>query len=269
MREPGNEKQLIFPRFLRKSSPVFKHFLQLDEVFYCGLLNNKIIAFDTGKQSQAGKVFMASIIREEEAELWNSFQGLIANIFASVEPKLHGFFCFELLSVEMSEEFDSFQWNEFSAGITDLARQINAGESKFVQYCSLLGVLTKHAYEDYGKISFSPHVKVVDNNPEELNVSLEPLIKENQRSESLRGTHQLIFYDLSRRPLYNAQNKSQAEQLQKISRKLEHNSRTTITEVYIVDKDGLHPLFQKSQLELELFYSTGISKTVCKIPARP
>ncbi len=242
--------RIVLPKFVRKSSPVFKHFPQLDQVNYHGVLQDKIIAFDTCQQDQEGKLLMASIIRQEEAELWSSFQELLSNIFTSIEHKLRGFFRFELLSVEMSEDWDRFQWKEFSKGMIDLAHELSIGESQFAQYCSVFGIFTKHAYEDFGKISFNPHAKVFDKGAEQLDVLLLRLIRESQREQDFRGMNRLIFYDLSRVPLYDQQNQQQMTRIDKMGQKLDANSGTSLTEIHIIDKNGRHQLFQKSQLEL-------------------
>ena len=242
--------ELVLPKFIRKSSPVFQHFLQLDKVVYRGILQDKITAFDTLKQNQSGKLLMANIIRKDESELWKSCQELLGTIFNSIEPKLRGIFHFEMLSVEMNEDWDNFLWREFSKGMTELAHELSVGESQFAQYCSIFGVLTKHADEDFGKISFNPQVKVFDKEPEELDSLLLRLIRESQQNQDFKGMNQLVFYDLSRKPLYDLDNHKQSLRLNKMGKKLDADSGTSLTEIFIVDNAGLHPLFQKSQLEL-------------------
>ncbi|VAX38177.1 hypothetical protein MNBD_UNCLBAC01-597 [hydrothermal vent metagenome] len=241
---------IVLPKFIRKSSPVFKHFLSLDEVVCRGVFNEKIIVFDVKEQNQSGKMLMMSIIRQDEIELWKSAQELLNNIFTSIEQKLQGIFRFELLSIAMNEDWKSFQWGEFSKGICDLAHELSIGESQFVQYCSIFGILTKHAYEDFGKITFNPQVRTFDRAPENLDASLMRLIRESQREQGFKGRSQLIFYDLSREPLYDTQNVKQAAQLSKMDKKLNANAETVLTEVYVIDKNGLHRLFQKMQMEL-------------------
>jgi len=242
--------KIVLPKFVRKSSPVFKHFLPLDQVTYQKVLSNKIIAFSTLEKKQQGEMLMISMIRQDEAELWKSCQELLGNIFNSIEPKLRGFFRFELLSVEMAEDWDDFQWGEFSKGMVELAHELSIGESQFAQYCSVFGIFTKHAYEDFGKISFNPHVKIFDKDSDQLDTTLSSLIRESQREQGFQGRNQLIFYDLSRQPLYDRQNLSQQLRIDKMGQKLDSNLGTSVTEVYIIDKNGLHQLFQKSQMEL-------------------
>jgi hypothetical protein len=246
-------KIIQFPKFLRKSSPVFKHFLQFDEVHYGGPLNGKIMVFSTQEQSQKGEMLMMSLIRKDEAELWQAFRGLIMDILASIEPKLVGIFRFQLISIAMSEDLEKFQWKEFSQGMRDLAREIPVGESRFVQYCSLLGVLTKHAYEDEGRIQFDSHVQILDEEPEDLDAPLERLIKLDRKGAALSGKRKFVFYDLSRRPLYDPQNSTQGQRLQKLSRKLDTVDSTSLSEVFVIDHNGCHSLFAKSQMEMELF----------------
>ena len=120
-----------FPKFLRKTSPVFQHFPQFDEVHYTGPLNGKIMVFSTQEGSHKGEVLMMSLIRKDEAELWQAFRGLIMDILSSIEPKLVGIFRFQLLSIAMAEDLEKFQWKEFSQGIRDLSREIPVGESRF------------------------------------------------------------------------------------------------------------------------------------------
>lgn len=246
-------KSISFPKFLRKSSPVFKHFPTLDEVHYLGPLREKIMAFSTLEQSQKGEVLMMSIIRKDEAELWQAFRGLIIDILASIEPKLVGIFRFQLISIAMSEDLEKFQWKEFSQGMTDLAREMPVGESRFVQYCSLLGVLTKHIVEDECRIQFDSHAQILDQEPEELDTALEKMLKLDRKDAALSGKRHLVFYDLSRRPLYDRQNTMQGQRLTKLSRKMDTQSSTSLSEMFIVDQNGCHSLFAKSQMEMELF----------------
>ena len=244
------KSKIILPKFVRKSSPVFKHFLQLDQVTYHGALTDKIIVFETLEKETSGKMFMVNIVRQDEAELWKSCQELLVNIFQSIEVKLQGIFRFEMLSVEMSEDWDNFLWREFSKGMLDLARELSIGESQFAQYCSIFGVLTKHADEDFGKIGFNPQVKIFDDESERLDVLLARLIRESQRDQDFTGNKHLVFYDLSREPLYDLQNQQQRMRIEAMGKKLDADSGMLLTEVCIVDNKGIHPLFQKSQMEL-------------------
>lgn len=241
------------PKFLRKSSPVFKHFPQLDEVHFCATSNEKIMTFSTLEQSHKGEMLMMSLIRKDEAELWQACRGLITDILYSIEPHMVGIFRFQLISIAMSEDMEKFQWKEFAQGMRDLGREIPVGQSRFVQYCSLLGVLTKHALEDESRINFDPHVKVLDENPEELDAALERLIKLDRKDASFTGARKLVFYDLSRQPLYDHLNQQQSQRLQKLSRKMDSLPATSLSEVFIIDQKGCHSLFAKSQMEMELF----------------
>lgn len=247
------KKIIDFPKFLRKSSPVFKHFLQFDEVFYTGTFGEKIMMFAVKEQTHKGEMFMMSLIRKDEAELWQAFRELIVNILTSIEPKIVGIFRFQLISVAMAEDLEKFQWKEFSQGMRDLAREIPVGESRFVQYCSLLGVLTKLAYEDEGRIQFDPHVQILEQEPEELDVPLERMIKLDRKDATLGGKRRFVFYDLSRHPLYDRQNQPQSARLQKLGRKLDMIPSNSLSEIFIVDQNGCHTLFAKSQMEMELF----------------
>ncbi len=242
--------ELVLPKFIRKSSPVFKHFLSLESVTYRGIGQDKTVTFDTLKQNQSGKLLMVNIIRKEESELWKSCQELLGTIFNAIESKIRGIFHFEILSVAMNEDWDNFLWREFSKGMTELAHELSVGKSQFVQYCSIFGVLTKYADEDFGKIGFHPQVKIFDKEAEELDGLLLRLIRESQRSQDFKGMKQLVFYDLSRVPLYNVDNQKQRLRLDKMGKKLDADAGTLLTEIFIVDNTGLHPLFQKSQLEL-------------------
>ncbi|MBP6343139.1 MAG: hypothetical protein KA403_04335 [Candidatus Omnitrophica bacterium] len=242
------------PKFIRRSSPVFKHFLQLDEVNYTGSsMGEKIMMFQTLEGTQKGEFAMMSIIRKEEAELWQASRGLIIDILASIEPRIVGIFKFQLLSIAMSEDMERFQWKEFSDGIKELGREIPIGQSRFVQYCSLLGVLTKHAIEDEARIMFDPHVQVLEKEPEELDAALEKLIKLDRKDAPLGGKRKFVFYDLSRRPMYDRGNEEQGRRLQRLSRKMDTMPSTALNEVFIIDNNGCHSLFVKSQMEMELF----------------
>lgn len=242
------------PKFLRKSSPVFKHFPQLDEVNYTGSsLGEKIMMFQTMEGGQKGELSMMSIIRKEESELWQACRGLIVDILTSIEPRMVGIFKFQLLSIAMSEDMERFQWKEFSDGMRELGREIPIGQSRFVQYCSMLGVLTKHAIEDEARIMFDPHVQVLEREPEELDSALEKLIKLDRKDATLSGKCRLVFYDLSKNPLYNRSHEEQGRRLQRLSRKMDAFPSTSLNEVFIIDNNGCHSLFVKSQMEMELF----------------
>lgn len=246
-------KTIAIPKFIRKSSPVFAHFPRLDEVEFAGALNEKIMAFKAREGSTNSEMLMMSIIRKDEAELWQACRGLIIDILASIEPRMVGIFKFQLLSIAMSEDMQKFQWKEFSEGMRELAREIPIGQSRFVQYCSLLGVLSKLALEDEARILFDPHVQVLDIEAEELDVALEKLLKYDRNDASLSGKRQLVFYDLSRQPLLNRANALQASRLQKLNRKLDAGGSVSLCEIAVIDKNGCHGLFTKSQMELELF----------------
>lgn len=246
-------KPILLPKFLRKSSPVFKHFPLLDEINFGGSFHEKIMVFSTLEGISKAQMLMMSIIRKDEAELWQAFRGLITDILISIEPRMVGIFRFQLLSIAMSEDLEKFQWKEFSQGMRDLAREIPVGESRFVQYCSLLGVLSKLALEDEARIQYDPHVQVLDIEPEELDTAIEKLIKYDRKDAALTGKRKLIFYDLSRHPLLNRTHELQSVRLQKLSRKLDAMPSTSLSDIFIVDANGCHSLFAKSQMEMELF----------------
>jgi hypothetical protein len=244
---------ITIPKFLRKSSPVFKHFLDIEDVSYDGMINEKIISLSIKEKDRKGRILMISMIHQDEAESWEAFRELISGLLTDVEAKLHGIFRFELLSIHMTENLEKFQRVEFLQGMTQLAHNMSVGKPQFVQYCSILGVLTKHAMEDFGKINFKPQVQVLDYKPEELDIPLERLMKAGQMEKTFTGMNRLIYYDLSRRPLYDPQNKQQAEAIIRMGRKFDRDLSTALTEVAVIDQNGLHPLFQKSQFEMELF----------------
>lgn len=249
-----SEKDLIvLPQFLRRSSAVFKYFPELKEVTYSGMLNGKVISFSTKDASKKRRMLMISIIRRHESDLWESYKGFILDLLTMIEPKINGIFRFELLSMHMTENMENFQRTEFVKGMTDLAHGLTIGKAQFVQYCSMLGILSKYAIEDFGKIHFTPQVQILDQEPEDLYIPLERLIKASEADQSSADLKQLIFYDLSRHPLYDPHNSEQAQALAKMSEKFDRNLSTTMTEVAVIDENGLHPLFKKSQFELELF----------------
>ncbi|MEW5895829.1 MAG: hypothetical protein AB1650_08785 [Candidatus Omnitrophota bacterium] len=244
---------IVIPKFLRKSSPVFKYFMDIDDLAYDGISGDGIISFTTNEKSRKGKILMISMIQKQEAEIWQAYQELMADLLAAVEVKLHGIYRFELLSMHMDEKMEKFQRDEFLKGMTELALGMAAGKPQFVQYCSILGILTKHEIEDYGKISFRPRMQILDYKAEELDIPLERLIKANQTNQAFSGVKRLIFYDLSRQPLYDCQNEQQSGALARLGRKFDRDLSTTLTEVAIIDRNGQHTFFQKSQMEFELF----------------
>lgn len=244
---------IVIPKFIRKSSAVFKHFPTFDDVHFEGTLNSKIMVFKTQEVARKGELLMMSLIRKDEVELWQACRGLIIDILASIEPKMTGVYRFQLLSIAMSENMEKFQWKEFAQGMRDLAREIPLGGAKFVQYCSLLGVLSKHHDEDDGKVLFDPHVQVLEEEPEEMDIPLGRMLKLDRKDAALSGKRNFIFYDLSRTPLLDRQNQLQCSRLQKLSRKMDALISTSLSEMSVIDKNGCHSLFAKSQMEMELF----------------
>lgn len=249
------QKIMPLPSFLRKRLPLFQYAPSFDKVDFCGLSKERIFTFQTEENGEKGKLFFRSFIRKEESDIWKGCQELVGSILLQIEPKISGILRFELISIEMSEDFEKFQWHEFAQGMTDLSKKLGLGETQFVQYCSLFGTLTKHAYEDFGKITFTPLVSIFDREPAELSSVLERMIRELQKDDALSGRRQLIFYDLSRTPMYNPQNALQMKALKKMSDKIDNDPSTTLDEVGVIDSNGYHRIFIKSQLEMDLFNS--------------
>lgn len=243
---------ITLPQFLRRKSSIFKHFPQLDHVTYCGVSNEKALVFSTVEGSRTGTMLLIPFIRQDESELWESCKDLFLNIFTSIEPTLHGIFRFDLLSIEMSDKLAAFQWKEFAKGMQDLTREIPLGESRFVQYCSILGVLRKHAYEDFGKIAFSPHLKVLQNT-NDIAQDLGPIIREQQSEASSMAIYRIILYDLSRQELYSNCNPELPTQLQHTCLKLDSTLPSGIGEIFLIDNQGIHNIFQRKQLEMDFF----------------
>lgn len=240
---------LTIPRFLARGLPLFRDIKE--EIVYKGVEETGAWIFETHGAAQRTTRMVLGMVRSEETDLWQATRTLLVDLLTEVASKIQGTFQFELLALSMAEDWERFQWREFAAGMTDLARQLTDGEARFARYCSLFGVLRRWGREDTGHIGFRSCVRVLDRSAEDLAAALAVFGKKGETFARAIREHKLhvVFQDLSREPLYDSRNEAQQRRLVKLKGQWE-NPASPIVEAGILDRSGWHPLFQRSQLEL-------------------
>ncbi|HBR15336.1 MAG TPA: hypothetical protein DD723_07325 [Candidatus Omnitrophica bacterium] len=218
--------------------PLFARLPSFEDVIYKGALQDKIMSFETLLSGSPGLVLVMTVIRQEEVLLWDSCREMLKNSLAAAEPRIRGVFIFDLLSIEMAQGLDIFQWGELTQLIINHSRKTQAGQSRLIKYCSVYGLLTKKSDVDWGKIQLCDHVKVFDKDPEQVPLMIKKFFK---ICLSYAGQRRLqgVFWDLSREPIFIQDHQQQIEGVKQLMEKFKNESRTgALVDFYIMDKNG-------------------------------
>lgn len=191
-----------------QSIPPFLFLPAYDHLYYKGI-SDRLLYCEGVTGEEREDVFIEYIIRRDEATLWQACSQMVEFHVSSVKEKVKGSFSFDLVGLEFYEGLSDSDWSHMRELIFNHAQKLKVTESTWIKYRSLYGILKKHTLLDWGKISFSHCVRVLDVLPEKLDLHIKKLRKG-------RSKGYIMLHDLSRMPLFDRDNIVQQERLRKL-----------------------------------------------------
>ncbi len=227
-------------------SNLFVHMPIFDEIFYQGHLEGKVRKYRAVHEDQPCAILALNVIRQEEDILWEAVEDFVKYSVSTAALGVHGVYIFDLLTIDIHKEINSFNQNEFATVIMNTARKLKPGQQKLVKYSSAYGLIQKLVHEDWGKITLKTSVDVFKDKPVFLDVLVKQLIK---NFEFANDPGILLLNDLSNQPVFDARDAEQQTRIQAVIEKQIPKSIEFLPEVYIKDKNGVREMLSGSVIK--------------------
>ncbi len=238
-----NRFNLIDAHF--QKSNLFNHLPIFDEIYFLGYPEGKIQRYQARREGQECFLLTLSIIREEEAIIWEAAQDLLERCVWEATRRVQGVFTFELLTFDIHHEIQTFNYTEFGTLLVNSSLKTKPGEQRLVKYSSAYGILQKLVVERWGKITFKTSVEVYKDKPAFLFTLVKRLFK---LAEFPHHPLILVINDLSHQPLFDAGDKEQQQFFSQVIEERIKDSIEFLPEVYIKDVKGARELMSRTVL---------------------
>jgi len=227
-------------------SNLFVHMPIFDEIFYQGHLEGKVRKYRAVHEDQPCVMLALNVIRKDEDILWEAVEDFVKYSVSTAALGVHGVYVFDLLTIDIHKEINTFNQNEFATVILNTARKLKPGEQRLVKYSSAYGTIQKLIHEDWGKITLKTSVEVFKDKPVFLDVLVKQLIK---NFEFAHDPGILLLNDLSNQPVYDAADAEQQARIQAVIEKQIPKAIEFLPEVYIQDKNGVREMLSRSVIK--------------------
>ena len=139
---------------------IFSGFSSWRSITYQRELTPKILKFEvTVAEEDPRPLYLASIISKEEKMAWQSFQDVLERTAMLAQNGIHGFFGFDVLSVDIQAGIRNFNPNDLSRLIINHSRGLGPDQKALIRYGQLFALLHYRAPADWGKIEVKTHVE--------------------------------------------------------------------------------------------------------------
>lgn len=221
-------------------SNIFAHLPRFDEIYYDGYLEGKVRQYRALREELSCRVLALNVIRKDEDVMWQAFHDLIARSISDAALSARGVYVFDVLTQDIYGEVKTYNHAEITALLVNHARKCAIGEKRLVRYSSIYGILHKLNAGNWGKITLKTAVEIFKDRDSFLDLMLKKLIK---NFEFAGEPGLLMINDLSKDPIYNAQDEVQQKRLTALMAKQIPTSIEFPPEVYIRDINGIRELY--------------------------
>ncbi len=129
-------------------------------------LTAKILRFEVILEEESPRpLYLASIISKNEKMAWQSFQDVLEHTMSLAQNGLHGFFGFDVLSVDIQDGIRNFNPNDLGRLIINHSRDLGPDQKTLIRYGQLFALLHYRAPADWGKIEVMSHVEFFNREP--------------------------------------------------------------------------------------------------------
>jgi hypothetical protein len=228
-----------------QKSNLFAHMPLFDEILYVGHNEDKVRQYKATREGQACTLLALNFIRNDEKILWDAVEDLLKRSTINATSRVHGVYIFDLLTINIHKEIKTFNHNELSTVIVNVASKLAPGQIDMIKYSSAYALIHKINTGDWGKITFKTAVNVFKDKPDYLDILIKQLL---QDFIFPYDPVILLLNDLSLNPIFDLQNETQQTRIKKVIASLIPNSMEFIPEVYIQDKNGARELLSGCKL---------------------
>ena len=229
-----------------QNSNLFMHMPIFDEIYYLGPGDGKVRKYKAIREGQECIILTLNTIRHDEKELWKAVEDFIKRSVADAVPSVQGIYTFDLLTIDIHKEINSFNHLELTKLIMNTTRRLKPGEARLIKYSSVYGIVQKMGQAHWGKIVFKTSSDVFKDKPEYFDLLIKQLLKGFQFSND---PVILLINDTSVNPIFDLQNELQQTRIKKIMDKQIPNSIDFPPEVYVQDKNGVIELLSGMFIE--------------------
>jgi len=226
-----------------QNSNLFCHLPIFDAIYYEGHPEGKIQRYKAIREGQECALLALTIIRKEEDILWEAAEDLLVRSVQEAATRVQGVFTFDLLTFDVHEEVNNFNFNELGTLMVNHSLKTKPGEQRLIKYSSAYGLLQKLVVEPWGKITFKTSVEVFKDKPAFLFALVNRLFK---LVEFSRNPPIILLNDVSSNPIYDPKDRDQQNFFSKVITEKSESSIEFLPEVYIQDKNGVRELMSSS-----------------------
>jgi len=223
---------------------LFKQLPKFESVNFSGELLPKVLNFNCIREGNPIDVLLAQIISKYEADIWKSFQDLLTRSMKDTAAIIRGFFSFDVLSVDLGDGIQQFDWNAFISLIVNHAQKMEVGEERYIHFACIFVKFRKKIPESYGKIDCSFPVQVYNQEVSKLDLFLKKIInKTNEDSSSI-----IVLHDLSREGVFRFGDETQTDRLRKLLTQVKETHESDPPELLVIQKGIVISLWEQFDL---------------------
>ncbi|OGX14289.1 MAG: hypothetical protein A2351_05555 [Omnitrophica bacterium RIFOXYB12_FULL_50_7] len=139
---------------------IFSGFHSWTDIAYQKEVTPKILKFEvTMAEGDPRSLYLASIISKEEKMAWQSFQDVLDRTATLAQNGMHGFFGFDVLSVDIQSGIRNFNPSDLSRLMINHSRNLGPDQKVLIRYGQLFALLHYRAPAEWGKIEVKTHVE--------------------------------------------------------------------------------------------------------------
>ncbi|MEI8175299.1 MAG: hypothetical protein WCG78_00335 [Candidatus Omnitrophota bacterium] len=228
-----------------QKSNLFQHMPLFDEILYVGHTQEKVRQYTAIHENRTCTILSLNFIRNDEKILWDAVEDFVKRGTAKAASSVRGNHIFDLLTIDIHKEIETFNYNDLAAVIIAAASRLAPGGVRMIKYSSAYALIHKTTADDWGKITFKTAVDVFRPKPDYLDMLIAMLLKDYLFP---RDPVILLLNDLSQNPVFDLQNETQQKRIKKVMGELIPTSVEFVPEVYIQDKNGARELLSGSAL---------------------
>ncbi|MFA5089206.1 MAG: hypothetical protein WC552_09275, partial [Candidatus Omnitrophota bacterium] len=146
-------------------SNIFNQLPIFDEIYYQGQPKEKIQQYKAIREGQECVLLAVTVIRKDEDVLWAAAEDLLERSVWEATSRVRGVYHFDLLTFDIHNETNTFNYNELTQMIVNHSLKLNPGEQRLIKYCSSYGLLQKISDGSWGKIIFKTSVEIFNDKP--------------------------------------------------------------------------------------------------------
>lgn len=209
-----------------ESLPALGHVPPYDALTFESIDRDNRVVFTGSREGEPEEeIAVQTVIRKDESEIWQACNAMVQFHLRSSQASVKGSFSFELIAIDMYHGLQPSDWDHLYQLIAKRAAGMQPGQSQYVFYRSLRGVLSYRAPLDWGKIVFSHAVRVFEKDPEKIDLLIKKLLKRAK-------TRYIVIHDISRSAILDKTNDMQVGRCRRLFASTSDDEHALPTVIY-------------------------------------